>query len=233
MLLNKLVNVNIPFLSRVLGKDPQAVRMFISSIYSRKKTSIFRSIAFELAKDNFHNVKYKHILGDNICKSALNEIGNTINRISWGARPNKLSKIESIKNSIIGNVISFNSVKVDLYLEHNGEIFLFLINTAEPNIGNFKDFKRTLLEWVGITLSQNKEAKVNTLIAVPYNPYEPQPYQRWTMNGMLDLPNEVKVAEEFWNFLGGDGAYEDLLDCFELAGLELKDEINNHFRQFI
>ncbi len=32
---------------------------------------------------------------------------------------------------------------------------------------------------------------------------------------MLDLDNELKVAEEFWDFLGGKGAYKELLDCFE------------------
>jgi len=46
------------------------------------------------------------------------------------------------------------------------------------------------------------------------NPYEPKPYQRWTLKGMLDLTYELKVAAEFWDFLGGAGAYEDLLNCF-------------------
>jgi hypothetical protein len=27
------------------------------------------------------------------------------------------------------------------------------------------------------------------------------------MKGMLDINNEVKVAHEFWNFLGGKGTY--------------------------
>ncbi len=78
----------------------------------------------------------------------------------------------------------------------------------------------------------NPKAKVNTLIAIPYNPYEPEPYQRWTMKGMLDLKNELKVAEEFWDFLGGKGAYEDLLDCFERAGIELRPEVDRHFSKF-
>ena len=33
---------------------------------------------------------------------------------------------------------------------------------------------------------------------------EPQPYDRWTFQGMFDLPNEIKVADEFWDFLGGE-----------------------------
>ena len=93
-------------------------------------------------------------------------------------------------------------------------------------------FKQTLLEWAGIALTRNKDVKINTLIAIPYNPYEPKPYQFWTMAGMLDINNELKVAEQFWDFIGGAGAYNDLLDCFEKSGQELRPEIDSYFSKF-
>lgn len=49
---------------------------------------------------------------------------------------------------------------------------------------------------------------------------------------MLDLEHELKVAEEFWDFLGGQGAYNDLLDIFERIGLELRPEIDNYFARY-
>jgi len=49
---------------------------------------------------------------------------------------------------------------------------------------------------------------------------------------MLDLENELKVAKEFWDFLGGIGVYEDLLNCFERVGIELRPEIDNYFSNF-
>ncbi len=64
------------------------------------------------------------------------------------------------------------------------------------------------MEWVATTLASNPHAKINTIIAIPYNPYEPQPYNRWTMRGMLDLEHELKVGDEFWDFIGGKGAYQ-------------------------
>lgn len=82
------------------------------------------------------------------------------------------------------------------------------------------------------TLAAKPEAKVSAIIAIPYNPYEPEPYNRWTMRGMLDLEQELKVADEFWNFLGGKGAYEDLLGCFERIGIELRSEIGQYFTKF-
>lgn len=46
---------------------------------------------------------------------------------------------------------------------------------------------------------------------------------------MLDLKKELKVAQEFWNFLGGKGCYDILLDCFERVGIKMKKEIDEHF----
>ena len=89
-----------------------------------------------------------------------------------------------------------------------------------------------MLEWLAVFLYQHPRAKANTLISIPYNPYEPAPYKRWTMKGMLDLKKEVKVADEFWDFLGGVGAYQDLLSCFEGVGIELRPEIDNYFKKF-
>jgi len=49
---------------------------------------------------------------------------------------------------------------------------------------------------------------------------------------MLDIDKELKVAEEFWDFLGGKGTYQNLLDCFERVGIELRGEIDKYFKKF-
>lgn len=149
--------------------------------------------------------------------------------------PNKLNEIKRIKKHCnIGKVNEIKTVKVDLFVQSkNNDIYLFDLKTAKPNLSNFKDFKRTLLEWIAIYLYQNPKAKVNSFIAIPYNPYEPKPYERWTMKGMIDIKNELKVADEFWDFLGGKGTYKELLNCFEEAGIELKKTLDNYFSQFI
>ncbi|MBZ0201932.1 MAG: TdeIII family type II restriction endonuclease [Ignavibacteria bacterium] len=50
---------------------------------------------------------------------------------------------------------------------------------------------------------------------------------------MLDLDNELMVGKEFWDFVGGKGAYEELLGCFERVGIELRPEIDAYFKKFI
>jgi len=71
-----------------------------------------------------------------------------------------------------------------------------------------------------------------TSLAVPYNPYHPEPYERWTLKGLYDLKKgEVLVGDEFWNFIAGADIYEDLLNVFQKAGEELRDEINEKFEK--
>jgi hypothetical protein len=149
--------------------------------------------------------------------------------------PNKSSELKAIRTACAkGKPRKIKPTVVDIYLvSKEDELFLFDIKTAKPNKGGFKEFKRTLLEWAAVLLTESNDRKVNTSIAIPYNPYEPKPYSRWTIAGMLDLSAELKVAEEFWDFLGGEGAYEDLLVCFERIGLELRPEIDAYFKRFV
>ena len=82
-------------------------------------------------------------------------------------------------------------------------------------------------------LSQDKNAQVYTRIAIPYNPYHPEPYERWTLKGLFDLERgEILVGKEFWNFVAGDDIYEELLDIFQEAGEELRQEIDEKFAKF-
>ena len=50
---------------------------------------------------------------------------------------------------------------------------------------------------------------------------------------MLDLDKELKVAEELWNFIGGDNVYDDILLCFEEVGLNMRKEIDEYFSNFL
>ncbi len=130
------------------------------------------------------------------------------------------------------DLVRVKLTKVDVLLQQEDTLYLVDIKTAKPNASGFRDFKRTLLLWMGAYLELDPRLDIYPMIAIPYNPYEPKPYGRWTIRGMIDINSELKVAEEFWDFLGGIGAYEEILNCFERVGIELRDEIDSYFAQF-
>jgi len=225
---------NMPFHYRLLGKDRMALFSFLQSLNTSFGTSIYEPVAKELAKPIFKEAYTQHKLGNIITHDAQNEIQKIMNDLSVGGETNKINETEKVRKvARSGKENKLKSVKVDLFLVSNkDEVFMFDLKTVKPNKGNFISYKRNMLEWLAIYFYQNQKAEVKTMIAIPCNPYEPKPYARWTMKGMLDLKGEVKVAEEFWDFVGGQGAYTDLLDCFERAGIELRPEIDAYFRKF-
>lgn len=225
----------MPFHTRLLGKDRLALYSFIHSLNTNFGTSIFEPVALAMAKTKFKSAHAQATSGTQISSEAHNVIQNIMDNLSIAViLPNKIDEIAAIRAVCQkGEMKTVKPTKVDVkIIGHNDTIYLIDIKTVKPNAGGFKEFKRTLLEWVATTLAADPTANIETLIAIPYNPYDPQPYNRWTMRGMLDLPNELKVAEEFWDFLGGVGAYQDLLDCFERVGIELRAEIDDYFLRF-
>jgi len=237
---NKFLNYNpepaaMPFHTRLLGKDRMALFSFIHSLNTNFGTSIFEPVALALASTSFASASSQQTAGTQISSEAHIVIQNIMDSLSIAeSTPNKIEEINAIRAVCqTGEMKTVKPTKVDVKLiGHDETIFLFDIKTAKPNAGGFKEFKRTLLEWVATTLASNPIANVQTLIAIPYNPYDPKPYSRWTMRGMIDLENELKVAEEFWDFLGGQGAYIDLLNIFEKIGIELRPEIDAYFSRY-
>lgn len=225
---------HMPFHYRLLGRDRMALYSFLQSLNTTFGTSIYEPVAKEIAKTKFKRAETQYILGNIITQDSQNEIQKIMNNLSVSGEVNKIIETKNIKSvAQSGQQNKLKSVKVDLFLESkSGEVFMFDLKTVKPNKGDFISYKRNMLEWLAVYLFNNPKAKVNTLISIPYNPYEPKPYARWTMKGMLDLKYEVMVAEEFWDFLGGKDTYKNLLDCFERVGIELRDEIDSYFKRF-
>jgi len=225
---------HMPFHYRLLGKDRMALFSFLQSLNTTFGTSIYEPVAKELAKTKFKEVYTQYKLGNILTQGAQYEIQKIMNHLSVGGEVDKASEAERIRKvAQSGKQNKLKSVKVDLFLiSKQDEVFMFDLKTVKPNKGDFISYKRNMLEWLAVYFFQNPKAKAHTLISIPYNPYEPKPYIRWTMKGMLDLKKEVKVAEEFWDFLAGEGTYQILLECFERAGIELRPEIERYFARF-
>jgi len=226
---------SMPFHTRLLGKDRMALFSFIHSLNTNFGTSIFEPVALTIASSKFKEAKSQATAGTKISENAQRVIQNIMDDLTAAnLKPNKANEIEAIRKvAQTGTMKTVKPTKVDIWLQgHDNELYLFDLKTAKPNKGGFIEFKRTLLEWTACVLAENPNAKINTFIAIPYNPYEPKPYSRWTMAGMLDLQTELKVADEFWDFLGGQGTYNQLLDIFERVGIELRPEIDDYFARY-
>ena len=238
-ILNKLDRYNpesrsMPFHYRLLGRDRMALYSFIQSLNTTFGTSIFEPVAKLIASWNYEHVEKQYKLPTQISTKAQQIIQKIIDQLATGLKnPDKRKEIELIRRyACIKPFTKTKTAKADLIIKHRKTYYLFDLKTVKPNINEFKSYKRTLLEWTALILCQELDADVHTFIAIPYNPYEPKPYERWTLKGMLDINNELLVGEEFWNFLGGKNTYNELLKCFEKAGIELRPILDEFFKKF-
>jgi hypothetical protein len=227
---------SMPFHTRLLGRDRMALFSFIHSINTTLGTSVFEQVAEIAARPHFsRSIHQYRDFNNKISRSAQQVIQEIMDElVAARSTPDKVSETQKVLNvSQTGVLVKVRRPRIDLFLQDSdGVEYYFDLKTAKPNISDFRAYKRQLLEWVAIRGQKNNKANIRTLIAIPYNPYEPEPYQRWTLQGLFDLPNEIMVADEFWNFLGGDDTYEQLLSVFEGVGIELRPEIDTCFQKF-
>lgn len=227
---------NMPFHTRLLGKDRMALFSFIHSINTTLGTSVFEQTAEIIARPHFEQAIHQYSEFNNtISSQAQSVIQEMMDDLRTGKkRPNKHLETEKILASAQkGTLRTVKRPRIDLFVlsRDNTECY-FDLKTAKPNIGDFVGYKRNLLEWVAIRGAINPRVKIMTMLAIPYNPYEPEPYQRWTLQGLFDVPKEILVAREFWDFLGGKKTYEEVLGVFEQVGIELRPEIDQAFSRY-
>ena len=226
---------NKPFQVRLLGRDRMALYTFIQSLNTTFGTSIYEPVAKVIAQDRFDRVELQVKPPKTMSVSVMNTIGEIIRRLrAADTDPVRIKHDRELRSALAidSEKRSVSLTKIDVLLQRGNKLYLVDIKTAKPNKSNFENYKQQLLEWMGTFIEQDASLQVYPMIAIPYNPYAPKAYSRWTLRGMLDLNHELRVAKEFWDFLGGSGAYEDLLNCFERVGIQLRDEIDSYFAKF-
>lgn len=226
---------HMPFHTRLLGRDRMAIYSFIHSHNTNFGTAIFERVAQEIATGEFERVALQYQIKGDLSDVAQSEITKIMNELSAGRIPNHAAEVERIRATVTqGQPVAKRMRRVDIFLSKGNDVFLMDLKTAKPNISGFEKYKQDMLEWVAAVLRQNPSADVRIIVAIPYNPYEPKPYNRWTLRGMLEIENQsqLMVGSEFWNFLaGGENIYQDLLDCFERVGQRMSDEIDSYFKK--
>lgn len=225
---------SMPFHFRLLGKDRMALFSFIQSVNTMLGTSIFEQVGKMIAEPYVKSAigQYKEFEG-HISSEAVLKIDNIMRELRATSRtPDKEKETQEVLAvASKGKMGKKLKKRVDLFVEmKDGMEYYFEIKTAKPNINEFTGIKKQMLDWIAMRGSINPKANIKTIVVIPYNPYEPKPYERWTLQGLFDLRQEVLVGAEFWDLFGGKGTYEDLLNVFEQAGLELYDEIDRKMK---
>ena len=196
---NKLENYaretsSMPFLAKIMqDSEKVASYSFIHSLATTLGMSIYEKISEIVASTRYDIAKTSYDVEGEISNEENTTISQILQEIKNGTR--KSNKEQEIKEILQCKSKNGRKIKIraDLFLKKGNDEYYIEIKTAKPNIDVFAKSKEKLLQWVAL-----RKKKVNTLLAIPYNPYHPEPYSRFTLQGYLDEDEELYVADKFW-----------------------------------
>ena len=228
MITNKLQRyaretTSMPFLTKLM-QDEQKVASysFIHSIATSLGMSVYEDVSLIVAKPHSENVDKKVDMNGTISKEQKSVIASIVTELVNGTRKvNKDTETkEVLKASSRGGRPQEHGKIADFFMKRDGKEYYIEIKTVKPNIDVFEESKTKLLEWIA-----RKQGPIITILAFPYNPYHPEPYNRFTHRGVLESEKEFLIGEDYWDFLGGKGTFKDLMIVFDEVGKELHRDI--------
>ncbi|MGD8781130.1 MAG: TdeIII family type II restriction endonuclease [Ignavibacteria bacterium] len=219
---------SMPFLARLIQDNEKiAAYSFIHSLATTLGMSIYEDVSVIIASENSTECYRNYGVGGVLSKEQKSTINRIVSALRNGSRNADiiLEKKEVLQSSSANGEFQKSGNIADFFMIRDGIEHYFEIKTVKPNIDVFEKSKTKLLEWVA-----RCRKDVNVFLAFPYNPYHPQPYSRFTEVGMMDAPNDFLIGEEYWDFLGGENTFPELLETFDEIGKEFKEELNKKFK---
>ena len=216
---------DMPFLSRII-RNPRDVSSYsrTHSITTTLGQSVYEQISVIIARSNSDEAEHQRDIPIEISQTRRNLIRQIIDDLNAeNNQPNRQEEIEqilAIPNENIVNVTP-KPKKYDVFIRRGDDEYFFDIKTTKPNIGDFAKFKEQMLEWVA-----RENRSVHAIMVFPYNPYLPEPFETAYQIGNILNPDEYMVGEQYWDFIGGLGGYEQILDIFDDVGERHWDELN-------
>ncbi len=221
--------ISMPFLARLIQDNEKiAAYSFIHSLATTLGMSIYEDVSVIIASEASEECFRDYGVGGILSKSQKAVISDIIVKLRNGEREaNIKEETQLVLDASVKNGEFQKSGNIaDFYMKRNGVEHYFEIKTVKPNIDVFEKSKTKLLEWVA-----RRRLYIKVFLAFPYNPYHPQPYSRFTEVGMMDSPNDFLVGEEYWDFIGGENTFPELLETFDKVGKKFKEKLKRKFRE--
>jgi hypothetical protein len=220
---------SMPFLARLIQDNEKiAAYSFIHSLATTLGMSIYEDVSVIIASETSDECFRNYGVGGVISKQQKAVINKITTELRNGSRTANITKeIEDVLlvSSSDGRFQKSGNI-ADFFMRRGNDEFYFEIKTVKPNIDIFEKSKTKLLEWVA-----RKRKSIKVFLAFPYNPYHPNPYSRFTEVGMMDHSNDFLIGEEYWDMLGGENTFAELLNVFDEVGNKYKAKLQDKFRQ--
>ncbi|MFQ6606932.1 MAG: TdeIII family type II restriction endonuclease [Fidelibacterota bacterium] len=222
-------STSMPFLVKLMqDKEKVAAYSFIHSLATTLGMSIYEDVSKIITNESTEECFTKYDIGGVISRNQKSVIDNIIRELRNGDRESNIEKeTQEVLNADPSNgKVQKEGRIADFYMKRNGIEQYFEIKTVKPNIDVFTKSKAKLLEWIA-----RRRKYVKVFLAFPYNPYHPDLYERFTLQGLLKPGEDFLIGEQFWDYLGGDNTFVELLELFDNIGKTYKNSIADKIKE--
>ncbi len=225
-----------PFVDIIFG-DLSNLKSFIHGT-ATTLGSAYEVIAREIAKSNpkFSDAEKKVFSGriSSEEKSVIRDIVKNLEEDKNGSE--YAAEIRSIYNASSKN-LKKTRITIDLYLkDKGGKEYYVEMKGPDPNKKEVRAAKEDLLNIVAIKKRTVKfkefQKKVAILFGVYYSSMEGR-YNNWKVSPIFEVGNGILIQEKFWDFLGGENTYSELLGIIEEVRDEVVPEIKEKLKPLI
>lgn len=179
---------------------------------------VWEELASAVAQHGFGHSSREHMITGTIKEGRLRRISEVLNQLEHKGtskkrrKPDWDSELAYITQGK-GSEIPVNVI-CDIYVKHaqTNERVAFELKAPLPNSDQTKVSKEKLLKLYAMTTPQIDKA----YFALPYNPYGKKSEYAWSFpNRWFNMRQDecVLIGDEFWERLGGIGAYQIFLDA--------------------
>jgi hypothetical protein len=159
----------------------------------------------------------------NVNKGAVDEIGRILSALRDGdSAPNWKKELARISAFTKGDFVQ-GRILSDIWIKRGGTEIFISIKTVKPNIDQTEIVKRDML------MLKAHNPKYETYFGLYYNPGGPRREDyNWSMPfKIFDMAKDecVLIGQEFWDFVGGNNAYFDLLKIFGEVGEKTRKKL--------
>lgn len=203
-------------------KGAKFERSFVTSF-----GSAWEEMALLVARDRYNHAERGDRYVGRLHQDQLGQIQRILNELdARRRRPDWDAELASVLNARSGEVVDV-AVIADLHVWNDDQTHRFFeLKAPKPNSDQTKVSKEKMLKlsaMLGTTCAY---------YALPYNPFSSReayghsPPKRWFN---MSTDEVVLIGPDFWDAVGGTGAWEDLMDVLEEIGDRLRDRIRREY----
>jgi hypothetical protein len=195
------------------------------SVVTKMGQQLYPDLAACIAKEHFQKVFLEYEITATLKRTTVDTISTIVRELRSGQRkPNHAAEIAEIWHANQAKDSEMVEVRViaDLFIGdfHRGPFFAE-IKTPVPNLDICAEAKHKILTFIALFHQQNPCG----YLAFPYNPFiTREAYKHSFTKKIMDLRDEVLMAGEFWDEIGGVGTFDQLLAVIDEVGGEVRSQ---------